>query len=60
MTDELTLAPYQRRHAGPRGEFILREHDTLPNLAARAILRRRQPGWSQFNCGYRIEERTNV
>lgn len=48
MIDDLPLSPYERRHVGPRGEFVFRRHADLPEMASRAIRRREQPAWSQM------------
>lgn len=52
--DDFTLSPYERRLFGPRGEFLFRQHDTLPDVAARVIRRRDHPAWSSQRVEIRI------
>jgi len=54
MTEDLPLLPFQRRHAGKRGEFVVRRHDWLADAAAKAIQRRSHPAWSQLRDEVRV------
>jgi hypothetical protein len=54
MNDELIISPYDRRHAGARNQFVIRRHEWLAEQAAKAIMRRSHPAWSQFACGFEV------
>lgn len=48
IIDDLPMPPFDTRRTGKRNEFLVRRHITLPEIAAVAIRRRRQPGWSRL------------
>jgi hypothetical protein len=45
---ELTLCPFERRIAGPRGTVIARHNREHMELSRVAIQRRSHPAWSRF------------
>jgi hypothetical protein len=56
MNDELTMCPFKRSIAGPRGTVLLRRHDQHAKHCAEAIRRRDHPQWSRQRDDYRVGE----
>lgn len=54
MIDDIELPPFDRRHCGPRNEYIVRRHISLPEAAAKAIQRREHPAWSSQRVSYEV------
>jgi hypothetical protein len=52
--DELILSPFERSIVGPQGAVILRRNQRHAEECAARIRRRKHPGWSQFDCSFRV------
>jgi hypothetical protein len=54
MHDEMIVSPFERAIVGPQGAILLRRNVSHAERCAEAIRRRCHPGWSQFNCSFRV------